>query len=170
MSAINDTNRLLERLNSVSFRYRPKTVEPLENGLALTRAFEQLSAIDRSTVVADLTSGAAMRLLSLSAFMAEKAISTKDPVWVRAALLLHIIEDFRKDFRENIRYLVLIAYASKKIGVDIAEVVESLAPLASDRARSRMNEFAYRDEGLNDLQSFGVKAVKVNDETHFVPV
>ncbi len=170
MGAIKKIGEILKWLESVSFRFKPKSSEPFDKGLLLAKFFEGLSNTDRSSVLKRLQANTANKLLPLSAFMAEKAIDTSDSSWIRAAVILHIIEDFRKDYRENIRYLVLIAYAAKEIKVDFHQIVSSVLSLASVRTHGHMNDFLARDDELNKLESFGIKAVKVNNKSRFVPV
>ena len=157
-------------LRAFNFRFRQKSSDYLVKGLSLAKAFEELSGLERLEVIGSMRSTDANKLLSLSAFMAEKAIDSKDPLWIKAALLMHLIEDFKVDHRENIRYLVLISYSAKKIGADFFQLVNSIISFSSDRARSRLREFLSRDETLNELSSFGVKEIKVDHESRFVPI
>jgi hypothetical protein len=159
---------MLAWLASASFRFRPKSLEPLDKGLRLAKFFEALSEHDRSTVLVRIQE-AGRKLLTLSGFMAEEAINTNDSSWIRAAIVLHIMEGFGIDYRENVRYLVLIAHAAKKIGVDLHDVTNPLMQCASPRARSYLNEFLSREDKLNSLASFGMKESIVDGRFRFVP-
>lgn len=170
MSSINEINDICDWFEPISFRFRPKSLEPLEKGRLLAIVFDDLSDSDRQTVVRDLQKNMADKFFALSAFMAEHAIDTKDPSWIKAALVLHIIENFRTDYRENIRYLVLIAYAAKKIGADLSKTVGLLLPLTSERARLHLKEFISRNDELNNLKSAGVKEIKTDGATRFDPI
>ena len=169
MNSISEINDIIDWFEPISFRFRPKSLEPLEKGRLLANIFDDLSDSDRLTVVRDLKNNMANKFFALSAFMAEHAIDTKDPSWIKAALVLHIIEDFRTDYRENIRYLVLIAYAAKKIGVDLNKTVGLLLPLTSKRAHLHLKEFISRNDELNTLKSVGVKETKTDGMTRFAP-
>lgn len=117
-----------------------------------------------------INSTLAMKLLGLSGFMAEAAVNADDESLIRAAILLHVVEDFRKDYRENYRYLVLIAHASKKIGVDLKSLIASVDHIASERAKKCLRDFVSRGDDLNRLESFGIKAEIADGVFHFAPV
>jgi hypothetical protein len=162
MPSFDRCNEVLDWLASVSFRFRPKSSEPLGRGLLLAKSFDALSEQDRLHVQGAFQWSVGPKLLTLSGFMAEAAINTRDPSWIRAAVILHIIEDFKKDYRDNIRHLVLVAYAANRIGVDLRDVANSVMQLASPHARSYLIDFLSRDDGLSDLASFGIKETIVD--------
>lgn len=158
----------LGTLDSTSLRFRPKNDEPVANGSALANAFERMSESDRVRSLQVISPALGMKLLALSGFMAEAAINHGDASWIRPALVLHTIEDFRKDYRENFRYLVLVAYASKQLGNNLHSEVESITGVASERARKFLTDFVVRDEELNRLEAFGMSAQVVDGVFRFV--
>ncbi|MCA3176879.1 MAG: hypothetical protein ING36_15335 [Burkholderiales bacterium] len=170
MNYFQDCSEILNWLATVSFRFRPKSNESVKKGLLLTEAFEKLSFDERNQIIDSLPSGLDMKLLALSGLMAEAAINTKNVSFVKGALVLHLLENFRKDYRENIRYLVLIAFAANELGINFSSVVDSLANVASTRAKGHLDDFTVRDIGLNKLSSFGVKGEVMNGIFHFSPL
>lgn len=159
----------LRSLEEMSFRFRPKTEEPFVKAVSLAKAFQKLSSEDRSRVVDSLSPNGAMKLLSLSGFLAEAAINKKEGSLLEAAVCLHVIEDFRKDYRENIRYLVLLAYAAKEIGVDVSLVISSMLTFSSDRAAKCLSDFLSRSEDLNNLVHFGIRGELADGAFRFSP-
>lgn len=147
----------LYSLEEMSFRFRPKTEEPLDIAARVVFAFKDLAPTDRLRVLASVSPGGAMKLLSLSGFLAEAAINNNDPQYIEVALGLHVIEDFRTDYRENIRYLVLVAYAAKRVGIDMAVVISSMLAISSGRAAKGLSDFMSRNEDLNELTLFGIR-------------
>lgn len=167
MNYFQDCSEILNWLATFSFRFRPKSNEPFEKGLLLSEAFEKLSVEERNQIIEILPSGLDMKLLALSGFMAEAAINTKNVSFIKGALALHLLENFRKDYRENIRYLVLIAFAANELGINFSSVVDSLANVASTRAKGHLDDFSAREPSLNKLSSFGIKGEVVNGIFHF---
>lgn len=170
MSSFEICSDALGFLDSESLRFRPKTNAPVENGRIIAASFAQSSESERDRILEVLPPSLVMKLLGLSGFMAETAVNSHDRSLIRSAILLHVIEDFRKDYRENYRYLVLIAHASKMLGVDLKSVVASVEDVASERARKCLRDFVSRDEHLNRLECFGIRADAADGVFRFVPV
>lgn len=160
----------LASLDSVSLRFRPKTNKPIENGRLIAESFENSSESERACLLRAVSPSVAMKLLVLSGFMAEEAINSLDKSLIRASMLLHAVEDFRKDYRENYRYLVLIAYAANQLGVDLRRETEIVERVASERAAKCLKDFISRDNTLNSLGSFGIKADFSSEKFRFVPI
>jgi hypothetical protein len=169
MTTIESIRQMLGQIDSISLRFRPKSPEPIDNGLAVAKAFESLPQDGRALVLKDLAPSLGSKLLALSGFMAEAAINSGDAIWIRSAIVLHVIEDFGKDYRENFRYLILLAYAASKLNVNLSGIVDSVLPIASGRARNYLLDFSSRDGSLNNLASFGVKEEVVDNKSRFVP-
>lgn len=170
MSSFEICSDALGTLDAVSLRFRPKTNAPVENGRVIAASFEQSSESERDRILETLSPSLVMKLLGLSGFMAETAVNSHDGSLIRSAILLHVIEDFRKDYRENYRYLVLIAHASKMLGIDLKSVVASVEDVASERTGKCLKDFVSRDDNLNRLESFGIRADTANGVFRFVPV
>ncbi len=167
MSNIYDRLAWLEEL---SVRFRPKSEEIYESVLDFTVEFENLSASERAKFVSTISDEASKKLLALSAFLAEFALSKKSVRWIKAALLVHVIEDFQKDYRENFRYLALIAHSASVLGVPIKDVLDEILPIASLRAKNGLINFFSRDDELNRLDKFGIKVSIVDGVCRFVPL
>lgn len=170
MSSFETCSGALGKLDSVSLRFRPKTNAPIDNGIVIATSFAQSTEKDRNRLLEAISSSLTMKLLGLSGFMAETAVNSHDESLIRSAVLLHIVEDFRKDYRENYRYLVLIAHASKMLGVDLKSIVASVEEVASERAGRYLRDFVSRDDDLNKLESFGIRADIAEGVFRFVPL
>ena len=169
MSNFQDCADLLAWLAGISLRFRPKTADTVERGVKLASAFEQLTPEERLKLIPLITPEMSQKLMGLSSFMAEAAINQRDTSLIRSALLLHVLEDFRKDYRENYRYLILLDYAARDLGIDFKAVIETTLPLASVHATVRLTGFAARDEETNQLASFGLKGEVVAGAFRFSP-
>lgn len=170
MTSFEKCSSALDSLNSVNLRFRPKTNEAVENARVIATSFEQTSETERDRLLVVINSALAMKLLGLSGFVAEAAVNADDESLIRTAIILHVVEDFRKDYRENYRYLVLIAHASKRIGVDLKFVIASVDHIASGRAKKCLSDFVSRNDDLNRLESFGIKAEVVDGGFRFAPM
>jgi hypothetical protein len=143
----------------------------VENGRIIVTSFEQASKNERKCLLDDaIHSKLAWKLMGLSGFLAEAAVNTDDESLIRAAILLHVIEDFRVDYRENYLRLALVAYASKMIDVDLKPVVMSVDYFASERAKKYLRDFVSRNDDLNRPESFGIKVEITDGLLRFVPV
>lgn len=159
----------MDSLDITSLRFRPKTNAPIENGRLIASSFEQLSESERRRISEAISPSLVMKLLGLSGYAAEASINSKDVSLIRSAIIFHVIEDFRNDYRENYRHLALIAHAAKVLGADLRSVVVSVQDIASERAGKYLHDFAFRDEGLNRLSSFGIRDEVVEGAFRFVP-
>lgn len=169
MSNFQDCADLLAWLAGVSLRFRPKTGDTVGRGMKLAAAFERLTPEERLKLVPLVTPEVGQKLMGLSGFMAEAAVNQRDPELIRAALMLHVLEDFRKDYRENYRYLILVDYAARYLSVDFQALIETAIPLASVHAEVRLTGFAARDAQTNQLASFGLKGEVVDGAFRFSP-
>jgi hypothetical protein len=159
----------LASLTSSSTRFRPKNSELVDNGLMVAELYTETAADHRQIVANEISLDLRKKMLTISGFMAEEALNTKDPKWIRGAILLHVIDDFSGDYRENFRYLALVNYAAEKIGVKITDVVGSIMVFASNRTFKCLEDFFHRDESLNHLSSFGIIEKVVDGVSTFVP-
>lgn len=165
-----DVDEVLIWLEALSVRFRPKTAESCEKAFRLTEIFEHLSPSDRELLVTKVSDKLAKKLLPLSAFLAERALVNGEERWIKASILLNIIEDFRCDYRENIRHLALIAYAATFVKVNFQDILKEVLPLASDRARQYLIDFDKRPTEINRLEKFGIKVVFENSEPRFAQI
>jgi hypothetical protein len=169
MSQKETLKQLLISLTAASTRFRPKDSNLVDRSLQAAELYAQLSAHDRQSISSEVSPELQKKLQAITAFMAEEAINTKDRKWIRGAVLLQLIDDFGGDYRENFRYLALVNYAAKKIGVSMIDVVGSFVPLASNRSRGFLQDFCGRNDSLNGLASLGVKEDVVDGLSRFVP-
>lgn len=158
----------LKWLESVSVRFRPKSMDVYEKVLDFSQKFEQLPASERAELMAKISSDLAKKLLSFSAFFAELAMASGESKWIRGAGLLHVLEDFRADYRENYRYLVLVAYSSKCIKADFVGLMHDILHVASAKAKGHINDFLSRDNDLNELEKFGIRVSILDNQPRFV--
>lgn len=169
MSQKETLEQLLISLTTASTRFRPKNSDLVDKSLQAAELYAEISADDRQSISSEVSPELRKKLQAITGFMAEEAINTKDRKWIRGAVLLQLIDDFGGDYRENFRYLALVNYAAKKIGVSMIDVVGSFMPLASNRSRGFLQDFCGRDDSLNGLASFGVKEDVVDGLSRFVP-
>jgi len=158
----------LKWLASVSVRFRPKSADTLEKVLDFTESFEQLPEHERNDLVASVSDEVAKKLFAFSAFLTELALTTSETRWVKGAIILHIVEDFRKDYRENFRFSVLAAYAANNIKANLNEIIYGAEKLASNRTKGYLNEFTRRDQDLNELNKFGVEIKIIDNQPRFI--
>jgi len=169
MSKRETLDQMLGWLDAASTRFRPKDSGLVDRGLQAAELYAEVSSEDRCSVSKEISAQLGRKLLSVSGFMAEKAINSNEGKWVRGALLLHLINDFRDDYRDNFRYLVLVNYASNKIGLSMGDMIDSVIPFASNRSRDFLRDFSKRDDKLNELACFGVREDVVDGMSKFVP-
>lgn len=170
MSQNESLEQLLSWLTTVSTRFHPQNSDLVDKCLRAADLYTEMSADERHTVSGEVSQELRSKLLAASGFMAEKAINTADPKWIRGSVLLHLIDDFGGDYRENFRYLVLANYASRKIGVSMIDIVRSVLPVASNRSCKYLKDFCERDESLNKLAVFFVREDIVDGISRFVPM
>jgi hypothetical protein len=161
--------QMLASLAVASTRFRPKNSALVDESFQAAELYAQTPAGDRQEIASKVLPELRKKLHAISGFMAEEAMNTMDRKWIRGAILLQLIDDFSGDYRENFRYLALVNYAAKKIGVSMIDVVDSVMPLASSRSGGFLQDFCRRDDRLNGLASFGVKEDVVDGISRFVP-
>jgi hypothetical protein len=107
-------------------------------------------------------------LLSISERISEIALNNYDKDLLRAALILHSIEDFRFDPRENIIYLSIILYVAEKLLMDKRDLFNSIEKISTTKAAEYLNEFINRPPSLQNLGSMGLETAKKNGITIFI--
>jgi len=156
MSDKQSLENLLHSLGSASTRFRPKSSELIDTGLRVVELYLGAAECDRRAISSGTSSRLRRKLLSISGFMAEEAMNANDPKWIRASVLLHVIEDFTDDFMENFRYLILSNHAAVKIGVNMRHLIDEAMAYSSERTSGFLKVFGDRDDSLNRLGAFGV--------------
>ncbi len=143
-------------LEATSMRRRPNVDDQVALSSKLVESFEEMSAEEREEIRSVLFDLALRKkLLSLSGYIAEVAINMRRPDLLRVGLALNAIEGLNDDFRENTKYLILIAFAACKLDVAFGPIVTSVLSLVSEDVRVRLDEFSRRDFAENLLSSFG---------------
>ena len=159
---------ILSLIEKTNLRLQSKAVVLLERLSELAQAYEQLSSDGRREVFGVISKGVGMKLIALGSLSAERAIDTDNIAWIRYGILLHVMEGFRDDYRENFRHLIFLYHASQRLREDFQFICHNTYHLANEETCHRLDEFCSRDPSLNQLKAFGMKAVKVDNRTRFV--
>ena len=101
-----------------------------------------------------------LKLLNLSKSTTEAAIVEKNSSLLHNALLLHSVEDFRWDVRENYIYLSVINYGYEYFKKNIDEELNSIRSIFSDTTNKYMSEFFNRPKNSKSLKAMGLMASK----------
>lgn len=165
---ISDFKFLIDELADHSFRLRSETDTHIDLALKITDCFLALGSQDRQVALKMTDDKVSKQLLALSGLTAEAAVNKYDQDMLRTVLILHLIEGFGFDYRENIRQLILINYAATRLKVEMQKIVLPLLTFASERATEQLNNFLDRDQNLNNLSAFGIVATEVNGSFEFV--
>lgn len=159
---------LLKSVAATNFQFHPKDSKLFDLGSDVADAFMRLSSSDQRAIVTALGSHCAKNLLALSGLLAEHAINMADQKWLSVAIILQIIEDFRNDYRENFRFLVLISHAASRIGASLNRIISDLLPIASAQAANDLRGFIQRDESLNRLEAYNIREEIIDGKSKFV--
>jgi hypothetical protein len=159
----------IARLAPEVSRFRPVSQFLYPYALEVANLYSDLSVHDRQCVSTNLKSGTRKKLLSACGWLAEEAMNHREGKWIQIAFALNVIEGFKLDDREDIRYMVLMRHAARHIGVGLLEVVEFAMTLASGESKRHLQNFVNRDESQNKLESFEVGVERVDGRWRFVP-
>lgn len=81
---------------------------------------------------------------------------------------MHILDNFEFYSRDNIRYLVLVAFASKELGFDYRACIDRIIGIAAERGAKRLMEFSARSDAVNALEKFHVRLESGDGRARFV--
>lgn len=126
---------ILDSIGKISLRFRPDNHNVVEE---FRSAMEIAQGFSRSDIVrlrSDLSEDMSFKLMHLGVLAAERAMNTREPAWLRAALMGHVLEGFLLDPRENYLRLYAIEYAAYRARLDLKPVLRKLAPLMDDFSR-----------------------------------
>jgi hypothetical protein len=168
----NDIERCLEIIGKIEARASGTSRGvriSIENIRDLTEIFKQLDEQDRLLVRDCISGKTGLVLIDYSVDAAEEAINTKDENWLTVAILTHVIEDFRYDYRENILRLYLIEYAAWKLDADMIVILDTLKNITSPDSYSRLESFFEDKLGERALKFSGLKVNIEDGKTKFVP-
>lgn len=157
-------------LDAASFRFKPKDSTLVELGMDIFRACIESEDIERVKARAMVNDLRSRKLLSMSGLLAEEALHSRGLDMINASICMHAIEDFRWDYRESYRYLVLSNYAARTLGRHLVDLVKDVEPMFSVDAKKYMRQFCVRDESFNRLGAFGVEVKEVAGRVRFVPL
>jgi hypothetical protein len=152
-------DELITYLKDNSVIFRPRNEDIYWNFLECTNIYESLNSEMRIEFQNKINEYIGNKLLSFSAFLSEYAIHTDNSKFIRSALLLHSMEDFQSDYRNNYRYIILIDYACKILKISIANLINEVIKVSSERAQDYWNGFLKRDKSLNELNKFKVELI-----------
>lgn len=142
MDAVKEFRSAQADLTELSLRRRPPAERQIDLGVDLVDSFSKMSEENRQIVQSNMAeSSIGNKVLGLSGYLAEVAINKNDPAILRLAVMLHAVEGFLTDYRENIRYLVLICYACKKLHVIMDDIIVPARAIGSTLVRQRLEEF-----------------------------
>lgn len=170
MNVLDDLVDFLNSLSKLSFRKRGSADHLLLAFESFCNKYKQLTDEERIKIINFINRDVCMKLIFLSSTAASHAIDTNQPAWIYIALLGHIIEGFRIDYRENIRRLIFISYACDQMQVDFNKICQSLLIYADETTKKHLIDYMNRPAEINALSVFGMKAIKINDRTRFVPL
>ena len=169
MKTLSSLQSRLQQLEKVSFRFRPKTDDVYEEAARIANEFLELSEAQKNAALDLVTMAASRKLISLSGLLAEYAVNSKDSDWIRIALALQVLEDFRYDYRENYRRLVLLSDAARRLEFNLSEAIKGLRSHMTERSTEWLEKFLERDRSLNELQAFGIRADVTDSRLRYLP-
>jgi hypothetical protein len=167
---MNDINDIFQLLNSIRVRSKPKSMNIFNKTLCFTELFEKLKKTEQTEIIEVFTDIEAGKLLTLSVSLAEVAMLTGNVKWINGAIILQIIEDFRIDYRNNVRHLVLIDRSAIYINTNLAEVVKKNIHMASSRASFQLTNFIERSKSLNKISDYGKKIDIIDNKPMFTNI
>ncbi|MCW7500609.1 hypothetical protein ND861_09495 [Leptospira sp. 2 VSF19] len=159
----------LTKFESMDTRKRPDSSEVYQIFVDFASLIVSLKEDDLEQIKKQVNLNLAKKLLSISGYLSEYSMFTNSKQCLHAALICHCIEDTFIDYRENIRYLVLIEFAAKKINVDFFNLVKSILPYCSVRTKENLENYINRDGSLNELKNFQIKFKMVEGYPTFLP-
>lgn len=160
---------ILDSIGKISLRFRPDTHGPVEEFRAAMEIAQSFSRSDIVRLRGDLGEGMSFKLMYLSVLAAERAMNTREPAWLRAALMGHVVEGFLLDPRENYLRLYAIEYAAYRARLDLKSVLRQLSSIMDDFARRNFaNVFSSRHGAAAlELSNLGIEEA-ADGELRFV--
>jgi len=162
--------KILSEIEMSGIRVKPDVTKLVSELSALIGIYEKLSSEDRNLVRESLSPRLGMKLVVIGTFAAEKAMSTKDEGLIKIALMSHVLEGVREDYRENIRNLVLVDYAATLIGVNFEALVTEVENFADANTKTFLNNFLINQSGRESVEDYGLEIKEINGELKFSPI
>ena len=158
MFIVDSLRSSLAFVEKMNFRHRPLDAEAIWQAKSIAEEYLQLTETEKKSAREAVTPAVAGKLISLSGLLAEFAVNSEGKEWINIGIVLQIVEDFNLDYRENIRRLVLLNDAAARLFMDFKSAIATLRPHMTERSAKGLLGFAERDERINNLRSFGVRA------------
>jgi hypothetical protein len=160
----------LNKVKSLSVRFWPKTDLQVKTLEEFTDSFKCLTTEDQEIIMDGIDKEMGMKLLGYSSISAAHAIDTKDEKWIEVALMAHVIENFREDYRENSLRLASISYANSLISTkSLRELISDLRPIMNYNAHKELMKFQINiNNSIERLKDYNIKTTIKNGKTRFV--
>ncbi|TGM46000.1 hypothetical protein [Leptospira vanthielii] len=148
-------------------RRRPVYANMYQVFLDFASECEECSNDELEKIRKHLYGSFAKKLLSFSGYLSEYAILKNSEKYLHAALVFHCIEDTMLDYRENIRYLVIILFSANILKIDFNNLVNRILPLCTEKTKKHFESFKNRDPSLNQLQLFDLQFSNIKGRPRF---
>lgn len=160
---------ILNEIGQMSLRFRPKSDEPVT---AFREAMDLATSFRRQDIArlrAETGESLSFKLMYLGVLAAERAMNTRDPAWLRVALMGHVVEGFLLDPRENYLRLYAVEYAAHRANLNLKAARRAIEPLMDDFVRRNFaNVFSSpHGEAALKLADLGIEAMP-DGELRFV--
>lgn len=169
MTGLDECNRIFEEISGTSLRFRPKTKVPIQLLRTAMERAEGLPAAEFEALRESITQGLSFKLMYLGTLAAEEAVNARDASWLRITLLVHVLENFKFDFRENFLRLYAAEYAAWRLSANIADIVSTLDPMMTPHARELFANVFNEPHGQAALQLAHLSVIDADGEMRFAP-
>ncbi len=161
MSALwSKTRTLIEKLRE-NERAEDRENEPMQQETErlraeLVEAFKRMDAEDRARVLEatndpdDVT--LRYGLLGYAYRMAQLAVREGSVERIRDGLIAIVIEDYREDAEDCLKYLHLLCHSARKLGADEIALLQQACTYATPRMAEVLTEFAERSPDLRGIE------------------
>lgn len=151
---------ILDSIGKISLRFRSDSHDAVEEFRAAMEIAQGFSRSDIVRLRSDLGEDMSFKLMHLGVLAAERAMNTREPAWLRAALMGHVLEGFLLDPRENYLRLYAIEYAAYRARLDLKSALRKLAPLMDDFSRRNFANVFSSPHGAAalELSTLGIEA------------
>jgi len=106
----------------------------------------------------EVAQGAILRGISLQ--LCAAAARSGEEKYLRDSLMCHVLEDFKRDERENARLLAAVQHVAEQIGVDPERLFKEAMAVSGGRARSCFQEFLDRPNEMKTLETMRLEEVQ----------
>lgn len=124
----------------------------------------------RDKIRKELTQNERRSLLMISDYCASIAINNKDEEMLQTAVILHSIEDFEWDPRENIIRFSILWHISEELKNDSVQLFHNAASISSPKGSEYFNEFLNRSKKMKSLKAMGLSVISDGNRISFAPI